>query len=50
MIDKLIHNPSDLIPGSEGQDLLSYTLSSDADRRIFLSNRPCGFTMVEACQ
>ena len=50
MIDKLIHNLSDLIPGSEGQHLLSYTLSSDADRRVFLSNRLRGFTKVGACQ
>ena len=50
MIDKLIHNLSDLIPGSEGQRPLSYTLSSDADRRVFLSNRLCGLAKVGACQ
>lgn len=50
MIDKLIHNLLDLIPGLEGQGLLLYTLFSGADRRDFLSNPLCGFTVVVACQ
>jgi hypothetical protein len=50
MIAELKYILSDFIQISEGQSLLSYTLSPDLDRGAFSLNRLHGFTGVGGCQ